>query len=235
MSEPVRLAKRIAEMVPCSRREAEIYIEGGWVSVDGIVVTEPESRVSTQTVVLNADASLTPVELVTFLVHQAVGVATDALPSISLDNRAADDASGIHPLKRHFSRHTATLPLQPNASGQVVFSQDWRVVRKLVNDAATIEQEYVVEVAGEIALNGLKQLNHGLSFNGKTLPPAKISWQNETRLRFAVKGLQHGQIAHMCKCVGLQVVSMKRIRIGKIPMAKLPLGQWRYLSPAERF
>ncbi len=235
MTEPVRLAKRIAEMVPCSRSDAERYIEGGWVSVDGVVVNEPESRVTNQTIVLHPDASPSPVELVTFLVHQPAGLAADELPVISIDNRATDDNSGIEPLKRHFSRQTATLPLQPNAGGLAVFTQDWRVVRKLVNDAATVEQEYVVEVAGEIVANGLKQLNHGIRFNGKALPPAKVSWQNETRLRFAVKAVQHGQITHMCQAVGLRVISMKRIRIGKISMGKLPIGQWRYLPPGERF
>ena len=45
LNEPVRLAKRVAALVPCSRREAELYIEGGWVRVDGIVVEEPQFRV----------------------------------------------------------------------------------------------------------------------------------------------------------------------------------------------
>jgi 23S rRNA pseudouridine2604 synthase len=92
-----------------------------------------------------------------------------------------------------------------------------------------------VEVAGELSADGLKHLNHGLSFNGKLLPPIKVSWQNETRLRFALKGVQPGQIAHMCKIVGLQVLSLKRIRIGRVSMSKLQAGQWRYLMPYERF
>ena len=50
MSEPVRLAKRVAELKGCSRREAEQYIEGGWVTVDGVVVEEPQSRVQDQQV-----------------------------------------------------------------------------------------------------------------------------------------------------------------------------------------
>ena len=239
MTEPVRLAKRLAEMVSCSRREAEIYIEGGWVSVDGAVVQEPQFRVSTQRVVLHPDATLSPVEAVTILFHQPAGddagKAADTLPHIDIADHAAADASGIRPLKRHFSRLTATLPLEVNAGGLRVFTQDWRVLRKLVDDAATVEQEYVVEVAGELVPHGLKQLNHGLSFNGRALPPAKVSWQNETRLRFAVKGARPGQVAHMCQSVGLQVRGMKRIRIGKISMAKLPPGQWRYLSPQEKF
>ena len=44
----VRLAKRVSEMRPCSRREAELYIEGGWVSVDGVVVEEAGARVTEQ-------------------------------------------------------------------------------------------------------------------------------------------------------------------------------------------
>ena len=237
MTEPVRLAKRLAEMLSCSRREAECYIEGGWVSVDGKVVQEPQYRVAEQQIVLHKDATTAPVELVTILFHHTAdqpGIA-DTLPQISVDNRATDDASGIRPLKRHFSHLTAPLPLEPNASGLMVFTQDWRVVRKLVDDAATVEQEYIVDVVGELPPHGLKQLNHGLSFNGRALPPAKVSWQNETRLRFAVKGAQRGQIVHACELVGLQVKSIKRIRVGKISMAKLPAGQWRYLPPAERF
>ena len=93
----------------------------------------------------------------------------------------------------------------------------------------------LVEVAGSIREGGLALLNHGLPFNGKELAPMKVSWQNETRLRFAVKGVKPGQLAHMCRMVGLFIVSIKRIRIGRVPMASLPVGQWRYLHQYERF
>ena len=240
MSEPVRLAKRLAEMVSCSRREAELYIEGGWVTVDGRVVEEPQFKVAEQKIELNPNAVLEPAEPVTILFHSAVGNTSviDARTTstiIGFDTHAADDASGVQPLKRHFAQLTAALPIETNASGLLVFTQDWRVLRKLVDDAVTVEQEYVVEVAGKLGTHGLKQLNHGLSFNARALPPAKVSWQNEPRLRFALKGPQPGQIAHMCQSVGVEVRAMKRIRIGKISMAKLPVGQWRYLPPTERF
>ena len=238
MSEPVRLAKRLAEIVPCSRREAELYVEGGWVTVDGQVVQEPQFRVGQQKIVLSPDATLAPVELVTMLYHQppdaAAEIDTTKSP-INLDNHAAGDFTGIRPLKRHFFRLSIALPIEPKASGLVVYTQDWRVLRKLVDEAATVEQEYIVDVLGELGPHGLKQLNHGLSFNGRALPPAKVSWQNEARLRFAVKALQAGQIAHMCASVGLTVQAIKRIRIGKISMAKLPPGQWRYLPANGRF
>ncbi len=234
MSDPVRLAKRLAALVPCSRREAELYIAGGWVTVDGQVVEEPQFMVSQQKVELHPDATLTPVEPATILLHQPSG--TDSpVQLLRAETRAADDHSGIRLLKQHFVRLVQCLPLELHASGLMVFSQDYRVTRKLVDEAATIEQEYIVEVAGELSADGLKLLNHGLSFHGKPLPPIKVSWQNETRLRFALKGVQPGQIAHMCDSVGLQVANMKRIRIGRVAMSKLPAGQWRYLMPYERF
>ena len=238
MTAPVRLAKRLAESVSCSRREAELYIAGGWVMVDGQVVDEPQFMVSQQKVELHSEACLTPVASATILFHQPPAAGMDANSAqqlICADTRAADDPSGIHLLKQHLVRLTQGIPLEMNAGGLLVFTQDWRVARKLNDDAAMLEQEYVVEVAGELPPEGLKLLNHGLNFNGRPLSPVKVSWQNETRLRFALKGVQSGQIACMCKSVGLQVLAMKRLRIGRVSMARLPLGQWRYLMPHERF
>jgi 23S rRNA pseudouridine2604 synthase len=204
------------------------------VTVDGVVVEEPQFMVTGQKVELRPKAKPMPIEPVTILFHQPPDA--EFTPSmISVGTRAADDHSGIHILKQHFTHLTPCLPLEEKASGLLVFTQDFRVSRKLNDDATTIEQEYVVEVAGELADDGLKLLNHGLNFNGKTLPPIKVSWQNETRLRFALKGAQPDQIAHMCKSIGLEVRAMKRLRIGRVSMAKLQAGQWRYLLGYERF
>jgi 23S rRNA pseudouridine2604 synthase len=238
MSNPIRLAKRLAELVSCSRREAELYIAGGWVQVDGQVVEEPQFMVDEQKVELHPDATLTPVVPVTILFHQPPDVVMNAdtvQQLIRAETRAVDDHSGIHLLKQHLLRLTQCLPLERNAGGLAVLTQDWHVSRKLTDDAAAIEQEYVVEVAGEMVPDGLKLLNHGLTFNGKPLAPIKVSWQNETRLRFALKGIRPGQIAHACQKVGLQVVSMKRLRIGRVAMGKLAPGSWRYLLQYERF
>jgi 23S rRNA pseudouridine2604 synthase len=239
MSEPIRLTKRLVELKQCSRREAELYIAGGWVSVDGVVVEEPQFMVSEQSVELHPDAKLTPLPPVSILFNQSpdVEMNADSLRQlICADTRSSEDHSGIRPLKQHLLHLTHCLPLQAGASGLAVLTQDFRVSRKLYDDANTLEQEYVVEVAaGELSAEGLVSLNHGLSFNGKPLAPAKVSWQSETRLRFALKGVQPGQIMHMCRSVGLEVSLMKRLRIGRVSMSKLAQGQWRYMAGYERF
>lgn len=214
-----------------------MYIAGGWVQVDGQIVEEPGFRVQPeQQVTLLPQASLAPVAPVTILLHKPAGIdPTTLLPSIHAGTMAAGNRSGLQFLKRHTTNLNFTDALETKASGLMVLSQDWLIARKLVDDAAKIEQEYIVEVAGNIAPEGLALLNHGLTFNGKALPPIKVSWQNETRLRFALKGPQPYQITHMCEKVGLSVVALKRIRIARVPMASLPVGQWRYLLGYERF
>jgi len=81
----------------------------------------------------------------------------------------------------------------------------------------------------------LKMLNVGLSLDGVMLKPAKVSWQNEDQLRFVLREGRKRQIRRMCELVGLNVVGLKRVRIGSVNLGKLPLGQWRYLQLGERF
>ncbi|WP_296447914.1 RNA pseudouridine synthase [Rhodoferax sp. UBA5149] len=254
-----RLAKRVAEMLPCSRREAEQYIEGGWVRVDGTVVEEPQFRVLNQKVELDKNASLMDVTQVTLLLHKPPGYddgddegatpqtnprAAKSVPRaarqlLSPTNRAADDASGINMLKRHFAGLTAPVPLEVGAGGLLVFTQDWRVARKLIEDAGVMEHEVIVEIEGEAAPDTLLRLNQGLSSDGHPLPRVKVSVnsanEGKSKLRFAVKGAHPGLLAYLCERVGLKILSMKRIRIGRVLLTTLPIGQWRYLQPFERF
>ena len=240
MSDPVRLAKRVAELARCSRTDAEQYIKNGWVRVDGQVVEDPAHPVSSEAVVVDPAARVETVEPATILLHKpaghdAISGSNPAAALVSPDTRWPEDPSGVALLERHFRRLTPLVPLDAEASGLMVLTQDGRVWRRLTEDRDDIEQEYVVEVRGEIAPYGLRKLNHGLHFNGRPLPPCKVSWQNEVRLRFALKGVQGGQLRDMCAQVGLEVVSIRRLRIGKVSLAKMPAGLWRYLPVGERF
>ena len=239
MTEPTRLAKRVVALTQCSRREAEQYIEGGWVRVDGAVVEKPQFMIDTQVIEIDPAATLAPLEAITLVLNKPAGYAADAGENpanalITPATHAADDASGVRPLQHHLTRLTPLLPLPTQASGLLIFSQDWRVIRRLSTGGEQIEQEFVVEVDGTLAAGDLALLNHGLEINHYALPPIKVSWQSDHRLRFAFKRLQSAQIEPMCEAVGLRVLSMKRLRIGRIPLARLASGQWRYLRPDDR-
>jgi 23S rRNA pseudouridine2604 synthase len=251
----VRLAKRLAEQLQCSRSTAEQYIEGGWVTVDGKTIEIPGARVAPQqSVVVEKEASLFDLVPVTLLLHKPPGFEAGlgmeaghaahssrsqgerpALSLLTMQSHMAGDAADTRVLLRHFKGLECFTPLPTPASGLVVFTQDKRIARKLQEDIESLEQECIVEVAGHIIDHGLKRLCHGLTFNGRPLPPIKVSWQSETKLRFALQGIRPGQIPAMCEAVGLRVMAIKRIRIGRVPLAKVPEGQWRYLQAWEKF
>jgi 23S rRNA pseudouridine2604 synthase len=238
MSEPVRLAKRVIELTGCSRADADRFIEGGWVSVDGEVVETPQHKVSTETVLVDPAAQAEASEPATFLLHRPAGSEVEITSPerrITAETRWSEDATGIRMLRRQLAHLTALLPLDLEASGLTVLSQDGRVARRLTEDARLIEQEYVVDVTGEVAPYGLQRLGLGVRLADRTLPPCKVSWQSETRLRFAIKGVQPGDLRAMCAAVGLDAVAQRRLRIGRIGLAKMPVGAWRFLPVGEKF
>lgn len=225
--EAIRLAKRVADLAGCSRADAERYIAGGWVTVDGVVAEDPANRVTLeQAVVLLPGATPVEPEPVTILLHKPAGVTLDAaLALITPETLEQDRGFGKPFLRRHLFKLALSTPLEVDGSGLVVFSQDWRVMRKLVEDAPRNEYEYVVEVEGSIADGGMDRLNRMF----------RASWQNETRLRIAGKNIYPGQIARLCLDVGLTVRALRRLRIGRISMGSLPVGGWRFLRDVERF
>ncbi len=219
--EAIRLSKRLAEQLPCSRREAELYIEGGWVCVDGETVETPGARVAPhQQVTLAPNARAEPIAPATLLVHKPAGMAAE--PLLRPEHRCTEGGPPQRLLQAHLRALQCVAPLPLAASGLVVYTQDARVARKLLEDA--VEHECLAEVAGTIAPAGLQALR-----------PFKASWQSERRLRLAFPGGREDEIAPLCSAVGLQLQALRRIRLGRVPLAKLPEGQWRYLLPWERF
>lgn len=245
MTDSIRLSRRVAELQGCTRAEAEQFIRNGWVSVNGQVVETPQLRVTNELVSLDVEARAEAVEPATVLLNKPAGLdvfANDSAAAsvIAPESHWEDDPSQIRILQRHFHRLTPLAPIDAEARGLVVLSQDGRIIRRLTEEADLIEHEYVVEVSGSIAPYGLHRLGQGLSYEGRALAPCKVSWQNETRLRFAIKAVRPGQLRYMCQQVGLDVVSIRRLRIGRIaigkgPQGAMPQGQWRYLPVGEKF
>lgn len=154
----IRLAKRVAEQLNCSRSTAEQFIEGGFVSVDGQLEEAPGARVRPDQVVTVApDASLLELTPVTLLLHKPVGFeaglglpqgaaahgsrsqgAAQAITLLSAASHLPEDASGIRVLQRHFKQQECFTPLPTEASGLVVYTQDKRIARKLAEDIESL-------------------------------------------------------------------------------------------------
>ena len=244
LNEPPRLSKRVAEMTQCSRREADEWIENGWVRVDGVVVTTLGTRVHPNAKVeIKEEASKHETESVTILLNKpldeafepAEGSSEAAMQLIRPENRWLEDDSRLTFKATHLRGLAQAGKLDSESTGMLVFTQEGSVARRITGDDTRLEKEYMVRVEGELSPEGMKLLNHGLSLDEVKLKRAQVSWQNEQQLRFVLHESKKQQIQRMCELVGLRVTSIKRIRIGSVSLGKLPAGKWRYLRENERF
>jgi 23S rRNA pseudouridine2604 synthase len=114
----------------------------------------------------------------------------------------------------------------------------------LIGESSDIDKEYLVrvtyddietEIDQHFPPELLEQLRHGLSLDDVPLKPAQVDWQNGEQLRFVLREGKKRQIRRMCELVGLRVVGLKRVRMGRVMLGALPQGQWRYLAADEAF
>jgi len=239
----VRVSKLLAERGLCSRREADEYIEKGWVYADGERISQLGSRVLPEAVLtLDARARASRNRLVTILLNKPVGHVSGqpednhppAMALIRPENRADEDAGpDFEPL--HLRGLAPAGRLDIDSTGLLVFTQDGTVARQLIGADSTVDKEYLVRVEGDLVDGGLALLNHGLELDGEPLKPARVEWLNDDQLRFVLHEGKKRQIRRMCELVGLRVTGLKRVRIGGVVLGDLPIGQWRYLGADEGF
>lgn len=244
MAELVRLSKLMSARGLCSRREADSYIERGWVWVDGQRIMELGTKVDPDCAIrLDPLASKQQQQRITLLLHKPVGYVSGQpepgyKPAVTLirpETLWQDGRAGLafHPL--HLKGLAPAGRLDIDSTGLLVLTQDGRIAKQLIGDDSDIEKEYLVRVQGQLSAAQLALLNNGLSLDGKRLRPAQVSWQNNEQLRFVLKEGRKRQIRRMCELVGLKVTGLKRVRIGKVQLGGLPPGQWRYLRDDEQF
>jgi 23S rRNA pseudouridine2604 synthase len=243
--EKLRLSKLMSQRGMCSRREADVFIERGWVFVDGVRVGELGMKVfPDQEVKLDRLAKQAQEDLLTVILHKPVGYVSgqpedgkvSAITLITPENRFGGTSA-------FEKRRPGRLPkgfapagrLDIDSSGLIVYTQDGRLAKQLIGEASDIEKEYLVRVEGNLSDEGLELLKHGLSLDGRKLKRAKVYRQNEDQLLFILKEGRKRQIRLMCEQVGLKVTGLKRVRIGNVMLGKLPSGRWRYVGPDETF
>ena len=249
----MRLSKRMSELGLCSRREADEWIENGWVRVDGERIDTLGSRVRPdQQIEITRDAHVAQSRQVTILLHKPVGYVSGqaedgyepAITLITAENRWEGDRATTRFLPAQLRALAPAGRLDIDSTGLLVLTQDGRIAKQLIGEHSSVEKEYLVRVAyGErttdidrnFPAEQLALLRFGLSLDDSPLKPAKVSWQNGEQLRFVLREGKKRQIRRMCELVGLQVVGLKRVRMGRVALGPLPQGKWRYLLPDEAF
>ncbi len=238
--ETMRLSKLMSERGICSRREADDYISKGLVFVNGERVTELGFKVTSDVkITLDSPALKQQNNLVTILINKPIGyVSGQPEPGYEPAIRIVKDSTQFSNQKRTLQygdmKNLAVVGrLDIDSQGLLIFTQDGRLAKKLIGENSQVEKEYMVRVEGFLSKAQLELLNFGLELDGEKLKPAKVDWINEDQLRFILKQGKKRQIRRMCELVGLRVTGLKRVRVGKLMLGKLPEGRWRFLDPDE--
>ena len=247
MTDPIRLSKRMSELGLSSRREADEWIERGWVRVDGVPAVLGQKVLPHNVITIERAATDEQAERVTVLLNKPIGYVSGQAedgyePAVVLvrpENRWRDDTSSLRFRREQLKSLVPAGRLDIDSTGLLVLTQDGRIAKQLIGENSLVEKEYLVRVqsprGGRLPDSELRLLNHGLSIDGAALKPAKVWWQNEDQLRFILREGKKRQIRKMCEMVGLHVVALKRIRIGNVQLGDVPIGAWRYLGPNESF
>lgn len=238
----------MSELGIASRREADEWIAKGYVRVDDRIVSELGSRVMPdQRVTIDAKAKFQQAQRVTVLVNKPVGYVSGqaedgyepALVLVVPDAQWREDRSGTRFLREHLKSLVPAGRLDIDSVGLLVLTQDGRVAKQLIGEDGEVEKEYLVRVAAAVGTRlsdeGLALLRHGLVLDDEPLKPALVEWVNDDQLRFVLTQGKKRQIRRMCEMIGLQVLGLKRVRIGQVMLGDLPTGQWRYLRADESF
>ena len=242
--EKIRLSKLMSQQGLCSRREADSYIERGWVFVDGERIAELGTKIyPLQEIKLANPAKAQQVGRVTILLNKPVGYVSGQpepgyQPAIRLVNQESHfrgDQISQHFSPMHLKGMAPAGRLDIDSCGLLVLTQDGRIAKQLIGAESETEKEYLVRVQGTLSKHGLDLLNHGLSLDGKVLKRAEVVRQNQDQLRFILREGKKRQIRRMCELVGLKVTALKRVRVGKVKLGDLPIGKWRYLGDSEEF
>ena len=247
MTDPIRLSKRMSELGLSSRREADEWIERGWVRVDGVPAVLGQKVLPHHVITIERAATDEQAERVTVLLNKPIGYVSGQAedgyePAVVLvrpENRSRDDTSPLRFRREQLKSLVPAGRLDIDSTGLLVLTQDGRIAKQLIGENSLVEKEYLVRVqsmrGGRLPDSELRLLNHGLSIDGAALKPAKVWWQNEDQLRFILREGKKRQIRKMCEMVGLHVVALKRIRIGNVQLGDVPIGAWRYLGAKESF
>lgn len=247
-TEVLRLSKLMSERGLCSRREADELISKGQVFVNGVKVSELGHKVTRDVrISLETSAMAAQKKIITVILNKPVGYVSN-LPERSY-KQALDLITG----ERYFGNADTDLPkdfwqsietapkklsvvgrLDIESQGLLILTHDGRLVKAIIGEDSEVEKEYIVRVRGNLSHENLALLNYGLSIDGESLKKADVSWLNDDQLKFILTEGKKRQIRKMCEMVGLEVLGLKRVRVGKLNLGSLPEGKWRLMSDSEK-
>ncbi len=228
-----RLQKIISHVGIASRRKAEEMIAAGRVTIDGVIVREPGTKVDALTVCIKVDAKMLPPKEppVYFLLYKPKGYI-----STVADERKRRTVIDLLP--RQNVRVYPVGRLDQNTEGVLLLTNDGTLTQALLHPRFLIKKTYRAKVSGDLTSAALKKLRGGLLLKDGMTAPAevrvyKMTQQGLIDVEITVHEGRNRQVRRMFEAVGCDVRSLKRTRFAQLTLDGLKRGAFRPLTKAE--
>ena len=225
----IRLNKYVANSGMCSRREADVHIATGLVTVNGKVITEMGYKVKLDDEVRYDGARINPEKKAYVLLNKPKGFATttsEGKGRTVMDLVANATASRIKPIGR----------LGRNSKGLLLFTNDDVIAAKFTNSKNGVARLFHIELDKNLKLDDLKAIQTGFKIEGKLIAVEEISYidgasKNEIGLK--IKNIGNTLIRTIFDHFKYEIISLDCVAIGPLTKKDIPRGHWKHLTEQE--
>lgn len=224
MDEGIRINKYLSSSGMCSRREADVIIQNGEVTVDGKVAENGTRVFEGQVVLYKGQPVLPKEEKIYIALHKPLGI------TCTTDRRDPDNiidflglGDRIFPIGR----------LDKNSSGLILLTNDGSIVNQLLRAENGHEKEYEVRVDKKLAPDFQSKMEGGIPILGQVTLPCEVTVTGPHTFKIILHQGLNRQIRRMCEYLGYRVVKLRRIRFLNIMLGNLKVGAHRRLTSDE--
>lgn len=221
----IRLNKYIAECGVCSRRSADTLIQSGKVSVNGDVVIDLGVKIDEISDTIAVDNKIIKKEdkLVYIMLNKPKGYVTTSKEQFGRKSvlDLIDTNLRVYPIGR----------LDMYTEGLLLLTNDGNFANEMMHPKNKIEKTYIAKVNGNITNEKIEMLKRGVDIGGYVTKPAKVrKILEKNELEIVISEGKNRQVRKMCNAVGLNVINLKRTKIGNLNLGNLKLGSYKYFD-----
>lgn len=228
----IRLNKKLVSIGYCSRRNADKLIESGRVYVNGNIAILGQTVNDDDEIIIDGDIISNNDEKIILAYNKPKGViCTES--KVEKQTKISDLIKDFGIDKRLFT----VGRLDKDTTGLIIITNDGELSKKITDTKNNYEKEYEVLVNKEITDEFVKSLEKGVYIEDldRTTLPAKVKIDKKNKKRFNItitQGLNR-QVRRMCRALGYHVYQLNRIRIMKLKLNGLKIGEYRYITKKE--
>jgi 23S rRNA pseudouridine2605 synthase len=214
-----------------SRSEARTWIHARRVSVNGVIIENPDHWVTFSQDRVELDGKeVKAAERLYILLYKPTGYIT-----------SYGDPEGrptVYDLLKDVGSFVGTVGrLDLDSSGLLLLSNDTQLSERMTKPDFHVPKTYLVKCATRLSDEDLEQLRQGVELQDGPTRPAEVSRvrdaESKTFLEITISEGRNRQVRRMIEAIGSRVLKLVRIRLGPLRLEGLAPGKWRHLNEAE--